>query len=375
VLVADDRAEHVPGCNMAFWKTALVEVGGFDPVFDAAGDDVDLCWRVLDRGWEIGFHPAALVWHHRRAGIRAYLRQQRGYGRAEALVEARHPDRFTPVGTARWRGRIYNSFVPALGRQRVYRGVYGAAAYQGVYQAGGHALDVAHQAGVPLAVPVLATAPMALLNPLYGIPALLALVWLVALGAVDAARAQPPRGYQRTALAFRLRVALLHLLQPLVRTWGRMRYGRQARRDCEPGTCLAGPVQRHRNGVVLLPQGRPRDALAKQIVALLRCSGLRVLPPVGWEDHDGTVVASTLVVGEVVTSAHPDSYVQVRVRTRVRRRRLAAAMAIVALGGFAHPLAGALLAAGVLVELVRGAIRSGPVVRHVIVREAATGSR
>ena len=76
VLTSDDRAEHVPGCNMAFWKIVLDEVGGFDPVYTAAGDDVDLCWKVLDRGWKIGFHPAAVVWHHRRPGLRTYLRQQ-----------------------------------------------------------------------------------------------------------------------------------------------------------------------------------------------------------------------------------------------------------------------------------------------------------
>ena len=95
VLVSDDRAEHVPGCNMAFWKEGLEELGGFDPIYTAAGDDVDFCWKVLDQNWDIGFHPAALVWHHRRAGLRAYLRQQRSYGRSEALVEARNPDRFT----------------------------------------------------------------------------------------------------------------------------------------------------------------------------------------------------------------------------------------------------------------------------------------
>jgi len=128
VLLSDDRAEHVPGCNMAFWRDVLEEVGGFDPVYTAAGDDVDLCWKVLDRGWEIGFHPAALVWHHRRPDAAGYLRQQWGYGRAEALVAARHPERFNALGAARWQGRIYNSLTPPLGRQRVYRGAYGAAA-------------------------------------------------------------------------------------------------------------------------------------------------------------------------------------------------------------------------------------------------------
>ncbi|MBC7679871.1 MAG: glycosyltransferase, partial [Pseudorhodobacter sp.] len=93
VLLSEDRAEHVPGANMAFWRDVLAEVGGFDIVYTAAGDDVDLCWKVLDRGWEIGFHPAALVWHHRRDSVKAYLKQQRGYGRSESLVAKRHPDR------------------------------------------------------------------------------------------------------------------------------------------------------------------------------------------------------------------------------------------------------------------------------------------
>jgi len=43
VLVSDVEAEHIPGCNMAFRKSALVAIGGFDPQFRAAGDDVDVC--------------------------------------------------------------------------------------------------------------------------------------------------------------------------------------------------------------------------------------------------------------------------------------------------------------------------------------------
>src|SRR2546427_7141711 len=56
VLISDTIAEHIPGCNMAFWKDALEAVGGFDPRFRSAGDDVDVCWRVRDRGggiWEL----------------------------------------------------------------------------------------------------------------------------------------------------------------------------------------------------------------------------------------------------------------------------------------------------------------------------------
>ncbi len=49
VMLGDREAEHIPGCNMAFTKRALTEIGGFDPIFTKAGDDVDLCWRFATR--------------------------------------------------------------------------------------------------------------------------------------------------------------------------------------------------------------------------------------------------------------------------------------------------------------------------------------
>ena len=45
-MLSDDLAEHVPGCNMAFRRAAIEAVGGFDPQFRIAGDDVDVCWRL-----------------------------------------------------------------------------------------------------------------------------------------------------------------------------------------------------------------------------------------------------------------------------------------------------------------------------------------
>ena len=48
VLLNDEVAEHIPGCNMAFRREVLEEIGGFDPIYRAAGDDVDICWRLQD---------------------------------------------------------------------------------------------------------------------------------------------------------------------------------------------------------------------------------------------------------------------------------------------------------------------------------------
>jgi glycosyltransferase involved in cell wall biosynthesis len=357
VLTSDDRAEHIPGCNMAFWKIVLSEVGGFDPVYTAAGDDVDLCWKVLDRNWKIGFHPAAVVWHHRRSGLRDYLRQQHTYGRAEALVEARHPGRFTPSGAARWRGRIYNSLTPSLASQRIYRGVYGAAAYQSVYHAGGHLLDLLHQVGVPVAALLLLTAPLALLSPLLALPAAVAVAALSAFAAVDMKRIDLPRGRAEGRLRFRAKVAVHHLLQPLVRWWARRRHRQVAHRDLKFGQTLPVAVRRIRGGVVVVPEDRPRSELAAALVDALRRRGVRAISPSGWEDYDARLLLSPLLHGELQTSSHPEGFVQIRIRSRPRWQAITVAVA----AGMAVTLVSptlALLLLAPAASLARAAVRA-----------------
>src|SRR6184192_3753850 len=98
VLVSDQEAEHIPGCNMAVRKNCLQAVGGFDPQFRVAGDDVDLCWRLRECGDTLGFSPAAMGWHHRRDSVRAFWKQQVGYGKAEALLERKWPEKYNVAG-------------------------------------------------------------------------------------------------------------------------------------------------------------------------------------------------------------------------------------------------------------------------------------
>ncbi|HLI80555.1 MAG TPA: glycosyltransferase, partial [Candidatus Binataceae bacterium] len=43
-----DQLMQLCGCNMAITKAALQNVDGFDPMFVAAGDDVDLSWRLAE---------------------------------------------------------------------------------------------------------------------------------------------------------------------------------------------------------------------------------------------------------------------------------------------------------------------------------------
>ncbi len=374
VLVSDDRAEHVPGCNMAFWKNVLDEVGGFDPIFETAGDDVDMCWKVLDRGWKIAFHPAALVWHHRRASVKAYLRQQWHYGKSEALVEARHPHRFTAMGTARWRGSIYDFFAPAFAAQRIYRGPYGSAAYQSVYRSGGHALDIAHQLGIPLAVGLLAIAPLAALwGPLAAAP-IAALCGIVALGAIDVARAGVPRRLRVNTLAFRLGVAMLHLLQPLMRTAGRLRRRASAFRATSAAP-LPAPIDDLGDSVYLAPLDRPRSEIAAALIGHIRLAGLRVIAGTGWEEYDARVIGSTLVSGDLVTSAHPPGCVQIRLSPRLRRWNVLALLAAIALLMPVAPALALALAVVSLGESARGVRRLRAVFRRTVAAEAVPGAR
>jgi GT2 family glycosyltransferase len=236
VLVTDREAEHIPGCNMAFRKSCLEAIGGFDPQFRTAGDDVDVCWRLQERGWTLGFHPAAMVWHHRRNSLRTYWRQQIGYGRAEALLERKWPEKYNGPGHVRWAGRIYGSgLTHALGwrRPRVYHGVWGGAPFQSLYQPAPSLLGSLPQ--MPewyLMIASLATIaafsevwrPFKLAVPLLAVAIVppLAQAWL---SAMRASFPDTPPAPWPTRMRRRLLTALLHLAQPLARLRGRLNEG------------------------------------------------------------------------------------------------------------------------------------------------------
>jgi GT2 family glycosyltransferase len=134
-VMLDDRiAEHVPGCNMAFRRDALLSIDGFNPVYRRAGDDVDVCWRIQAKGLRIGFAPSALVWHHARCTVGAYSRQQEGYGEGEAWLDVHHPEKFLG-GEVLWQGHIYSPlpFLRSATGRNVNTGVWGTAAFPAIY--------------------------------------------------------------------------------------------------------------------------------------------------------------------------------------------------------------------------------------------------
>src|SRR5207248_3643813 len=147
---------------------ALVAINGFDAQFRKAGDDVDVCWRLQQAGFWITFAPGAFVWHHRRQTPRAYLRQQAGYGEAEALLQFKHPDKFNGRGDGKWRGVLYGASLRGLrlGGAIIYRGTFGTGLFRCVYQPG-----AAHWAMLPATLEWHVAAALAGLLALFWPPA------------------------------------------------------------------------------------------------------------------------------------------------------------------------------------------------------------
>ncbi len=218
VMIDDRTAEHVPGCNMAFWRESLLRLGGFDPQFRVAGDDVDICWRYLDAGMKIGYAPAALVWHHRRNTVGAFLCQQKGYGRSEAMVQFKHPHRFNSLGCFRWHGVIYGD--GGLTRGAVFHGRFGSGPFQIIYRQSSFSpwsyftMFEWHLLAGFIALLSLAYPPLIAIS---------AAMWCATLasGVRSAIRAPLEKG---APFWCRPLLLLLHLLQPVIRSSHRVLY-------------------------------------------------------------------------------------------------------------------------------------------------------
>jgi O-antigen biosynthesis protein len=220
VMLDDRHAEHVPGCNMAFRRDTLQGIGGFDPQFRQAGDDVDICWRLLDANLPIGYAAGAMVWHHRRPTVSAFLRQQKGYGRSEAMLHFKHPQRCSGFGRSRWRGIIYGDGAVGLPLmpELIYHGRFGSGLFQTVYRHNAYGI---WSVVMSLEWHLLAVFLVLLATMAWPLVFLSVAMWLATFAlAIRSGWRAPLPG---TAPPWcRLVVIYLYFLQPILRGWYRM---------------------------------------------------------------------------------------------------------------------------------------------------------
>jgi len=320
VLLNDTEAEHLPGCNLAIRQDTLDRIGGFRAEFKSAGDDVDVCWRLREHG-TLRFAPGAMVWHHRRFTVKAYLKQQLGYGHAEALLMKAHPGRFGPLGGARWRGGIYGDQLPADHpvEGSIFHGSFGLGAFQVIYASSSFRWWE-HFTGVLWIALLLA----ALACQQFEMGA------CVVLFAVWAAWRVSSRASSR--LGDRPLLWWLSLMQPVVREWARLRGmitlgARPSRRPVLPE--IIPPEMPHKRAITLgtlrfwSETGVNRDAWLHEMRRTLKAAHILHREDDGWRwfDIEAWPWASVSRAWLSVTEYHGEGRCLTRVRCILRVRR------------------------------------------------------
>ena len=297
VLLSDVVAEHIPGCNMAFHKWAFDKIGGFDPEYRKAGDDVDFCWRLQQEGQVIAFSPSAIVWHYRRFTLKAFRKQQEGYGEAESLLRFKHLVFFGPTGTAKWKGQIYGAprFTWLVNQPVIYHGVFGSGLFQCIYPTPQSEL-AAYLSSIEW---VTLTAFLLLLSIPF--PALRIVVFLmfggtllVALSFMIHAKLEP----RFDTIRARLLVSFLALSQPLVRGWARYFTWLKFKRT--PESVIATKEKDFTPSripglsklVFWNEQGQGRELLLSSVIESLENEGWNYSTDTGWKSWDVQIYGS-----------------------------------------------------------------------------------
>jgi len=101
------RARVRPGSEVGFVPTAalLVRTSIGSTLFNEqldGGEDVDLIWRLSERGWGIAYEPSVTVEHPARPDLLSWMAQRSYYGSTAASLEHLHGDAAAPIRGSAW---------------------------------------------------------------------------------------------------------------------------------------------------------------------------------------------------------------------------------------------------------------------------------
>jgi mycofactocin system glycosyltransferase len=106
--LGDRPARVVPGTRVAYVPTAALLVRRdalADMLFDTDlrhGEDVDLVWRLHERGWRIRYDPSVHVRHREPATWQGLLARRFRYGTSAGPLSRRHPAAMAPLALLPW---------------------------------------------------------------------------------------------------------------------------------------------------------------------------------------------------------------------------------------------------------------------------------
>ena len=333
VRSAGDELSQLCGCNMAIARGALERVGGFDDAFTAAGDDVDLSWRMAAAGETLVHAPGAVVIHERRATLGAYVRQQIGYGEGEGHLYRKYPNRAAAgdgmYGSAARLGAL-------IGGARVYYGEFGRGLFQSAYSSGASILEVPlsiQWIGISVTFAILA----GISRPLGFLGRAGLAIAILAAAARAFATALPPA---QSGAAARIRLWAVNLLGPPLRSLARerikWRFAPDGARERPPtALTLSGRIE-------LVPAITLGSVDAARLLVSLHDAltkrEMTVSATDGFQSYDLEIIVPPLVRVPINALRRKDGSVDLVWRTRIAARR---ALAVTAFTAIVSSVAGA----------------------------------
>lgn len=107
--------------NLSLDRDLWTAMGGLDPAFAYAREDLEFGVRLIERGVDIRFCPDAFAWHHEHltSSLSRAFRRARDEGRSDALLALKHPNLRPILAVSRTamvrRGRVARTLL--LGRR------------------------------------------------------------------------------------------------------------------------------------------------------------------------------------------------------------------------------------------------------------------
>ncbi len=137
-VIPYSSVSYVPSAAIICRTSTLRDIGGFDETL-RSGEDVDLCWRLVEAGARLRYEPIAQVAHDHRTELRDWIARKAFYGGSAASLSVRHPDKIAPLMISGWAltawilmaigssfGYLASLFVAALTGRRIAKTMQGA---------------------------------------------------------------------------------------------------------------------------------------------------------------------------------------------------------------------------------------------------------
>ncbi|MDT5048417.1 MAG: mycofactocin glycosyltransferase [Mycobacterium sp.] len=136
-VIPYSSVSYVPSAAIICRTSTLRDIGGFDETL-RSGEDVDLCWRLVEAGARLRYEPIAQVAHDHRTELRDWIARKAFYGGSAAALSVRHPDKIAPLMISGWAltawilmaigssfGYLASLFVAALTGRRIAKTMQG----------------------------------------------------------------------------------------------------------------------------------------------------------------------------------------------------------------------------------------------------------